>query len=356
MGACAHSSLGPRRPTGPAAPHARCAPSFLVDVLANALLELRKSSFGPMVRTRAWSRASRILTPGRAGLARPVPVDALERGAGHRFEPAVPQARSRRGGFRCAAHAPRRAAARAFTRAAGIPEIRTILSGTALTRYLSARVGAVKFFSIVLALGSGISIGKEVRAAPEAARGGAQSSHLRPTPAGPLCAHGRHASPPAHRAAALPVHPRAARHVPADARGGCGLLAGWLLGAGATCDPPAPLLAAVAAGVTAVIGAPIGGVLFRRVPPLPPLVARRFSRASPRPPLRPSLRPAQHRGHGHALPREQPVARLRLRRLLRLLLRGAAVHAGARERARPGRHTAHRSPRAPSRSPGVPGE
>ena len=50
-----------------------------------------------------------------------------------------------------------------FTIGSGIPEMKVILRGTVLKRYLSFQTFIAKTIGLITALGSGIPIGKEVR-------------------------------------------------------------------------------------------------------------------------------------------------------------------------------------------------
>lgn len=47
----------------------------------------------------------------------------------------------------------------------GIPELKTILRGVVLKEYLTFRTLVTKFVGLVMALGSGLPLGKEVRVA-----------------------------------------------------------------------------------------------------------------------------------------------------------------------------------------------
>lgn len=49
-----------------------------------------------------------------------------------------------------------------FAASSGLPEIKSILGGFIINQYLSVRTGVIKLLALCLAVGSGLSIGREV--------------------------------------------------------------------------------------------------------------------------------------------------------------------------------------------------
>lgn len=64
----------------------------------------------------------------------------------------------------------------------GIPEMKTILRGVVLKEYLTLKTFVAKVIGLTCALGSGMPLGKEVRALPVAGAGGGLGEGHRPQP------------------------------------------------------------------------------------------------------------------------------------------------------------------------------
>lgn len=84
----------------------------------------------------------------------------------------------------------------------GIPEMKTILRGVVLKEYLTLKTFVAKVIGLTCALGSGMPLGKEVRALPGVVAGGGQGggTKLIPpccVPSGPLRPHRQHVRSPA---------------------------------------------------------------------------------------------------------------------------------------------------------------
>lgn len=69
----------------------------------------------------------------------------------------------------------------------GIPEMKTILRGVVLKEYLTLKTFVAKVIGLTCALGSGMPLGKEVRAVPGAGRAEGVWGGHRPQP--PYCPH-----------------------------------------------------------------------------------------------------------------------------------------------------------------------
>ncbi|NXS43299.1 CLCN2 protein, partial [Balaeniceps rex] len=125
----------------------------------------------------------------------------------------------------------------------GIPEMKTILRGVVLKEYLTLKTFVAKVIGLTCALGSGMPLGKEVRAVPREERAGGQGGH-RPQPP-PLSPQG----PFVHIASMCAA-----------------LLSRFLSLFGGIYENEARniemLAAACAVGVGCCFAAPIGGVLF----------------------------------------------------------------------------------------------
>ncbi|KAK1195107.1 CLCN2 protein, partial [Pygoscelis papua] len=124
----------------------------------------------------------------------------------------------------------------------GIPEMKTILRGVVLKEYLTLKTFVAKVIGLTCALGSGMPLGKEVRAVPGAGRAGGWGA---PSSAPPLCPQG----PFVHIASMCAA-----------------LLSRFLSLFGGIYKNEARniemLAAACAVGVGCCFAAPIGGVLF----------------------------------------------------------------------------------------------